>query len=297
MKCPECQFDNPHGAKFCVECGAKLEKLCPQCNSSNAPEFKFCGECGYDFTTSSPTPPPPTPPPSIELSFEEKTKVETLETEPQGERKHVTVLFSDLCGYTAMSERLDPEEVKGIMDRIFGEIAQVVNKYDGCIDKFIGDAVMALFGTPKSHEDDPVRAIRAAQEIHDLVEAISPQLEERVGQPLSMHSGISTGLVVTGKVDQEKGAHGVSGDTINLASRLTSLASALKILGLPRSRERQNPSRFTGCNRQRRVQLQFTVLPVSELTLSAEMWSYPNWRRVYKGSGQVRVRFFEKPPC
>ncbi len=228
MNAKECQFDNPHGAKFCVECGAKLEKLCPQCNSSNAPEFKFCGECGYDFTTSSPTPPPP-----IELSTEEKTKVETLETERQGERKHVTVLFSDLCGYTAMSERLDPEEVKGIMDRIFGEITQVVNRYDGCIEKFIGDAVMALFGVPKSHEDDPVRAIRAAQEIHDLVEAISPQLEDRVGQPLSMHSGISTGLVVTGEVDPEKGAHGVSGDTINLASRLTSLAKPGEILVSP----------------------------------------------------------------
>jgi class 3 adenylate cyclase len=95
-------------------------------------------------------------------------------------------------------ERLDPEEVKEIMSRIFGDIAQVVSKYEGFVEKFIGDAVMALFGVPKAHEDDPVRAIRAAGEINDLVAAMSPQLEDKIGKPLSMHSGINTGLVVTG---------------------------------------------------------------------------------------------------
>jgi len=223
MKCTKCQFENPEGIKFCGECGAKLENICPQCSFSNPPEFNFCGECGHDLTVPSEQLPKVLP-------LEEKAYIETLEPVLQGERKHVTVLFSDLCGYTAMSERLDPEEVKGIMNRIFGEIAQVVNKYEGCIDKFIGDAVMALFGVPKSHEDDPVRAIRAAQEIHDLVEAMSPQFEDKIGQPLAMHSGISTGLVVTGEVDLEKGTHGVSGDTINLASRFTGLAKPGEIL-------------------------------------------------------------------
>jgi predicted ATPase/class 3 adenylate cyclase len=142
----------------------------------------------------------------------------------------VTALFSDLSGYTAMSEKLDPEEVKEITSRIFGEIAQVVAKYEGFIEKFVGDAVMALFGVPKAHEDDPVRAIRAAREIHDLVESLSPQIEEKVGQAISMHSGINTGLVVTGEVDLEKGTHGLTGDAINLASRLSSIAKADEIL-------------------------------------------------------------------
>ncbi len=123
-----------------------------------------------------------------------------------------------------MSESLDPEDVKEITSRIFGEISSIVNEYDGFIEKFIGDAVMALFGVPKAHEDDPVRAVRAAIEIHDLVRAMSPELEEKIGRPLSMHSGINTGLVVTGKVDLEKGTHGVAGDTINVAARLSSLA-------------------------------------------------------------------------
>ena len=111
MKCPECQFDNPEGVKFCGECGSKLEKTCPKCNSTNPLQFKFCGECGQDLS--------------------EKKKPKALTATPEGERKYVTVLFSDLSGYTAMSERLDAEEVKEIMSRIFGEIAQVVTNTKG----------------------------------------------------------------------------------------------------------------------------------------------------------------------
>ena len=223
MKCPKCQFENPDGVKFCGECGAKMEKICPQCNFSNPPEFKFCGECGYDLRR-------PEQSPLRDGSGPVADGILTTSGVVEGERKYVSVLFSDMSGYTAMSERLDPEEVKEITSRIFGEISQIVSKYDGFIEKFVGDAVMALFGVPKAHEDDPVRAIKAAREIHDLVQAISPELEEKVGKPLSMHTGINTGLVVTGEVNMEKGTHGVAGDTINLAARLSSLAKADEII-------------------------------------------------------------------
>jgi class 3 adenylate cyclase/tetratricopeptide (TPR) repeat protein len=129
-----------------------------------------------------------------------------------------------------MSERLDPEEVREIMSQVFGEITSIVNKYDGSIQKFIGDAVVAFFGVPRVHEDDPVRAIRAAKEIHSFVEGMSPRVEKRAGESLSMHTGINTGLVVTGQVDQDGGTTGVLGDTINLASRLSDLAKAGEIL-------------------------------------------------------------------
>jgi len=183
---------------------------CPECQFENPEDFQFCGKCGHRFGDSA--------------------EIDQTATEAEGERKHVTVLFSDLSGYTAMCERLDPEEVKEITGRIFGDIAQVVTKYEGFVEKFIGDAIMALFGVPKAHEDDPVRAIRAAGEIKDLVEALSPQLEEKVGKPLSMHSGINTGLVVTGEVDLEKGTHGIAGDTINLSARFCSLANPGEIV-------------------------------------------------------------------
>ncbi|MDX2439283.1 MAG: adenylate/guanylate cyclase domain-containing protein, partial [Desulfobacterales bacterium] len=146
------------------------------------------------------------------------------------ERKQVTVMFSDLSGYTAMTERLDPEEVKGIMSLIFREFTRIIKDYDGFIEKFIGDAVMAVFGVPKAHEDDPIRAIKAAMEMRTAVKGISPQFEEKIGSPLNIHTGINTGLVVTGEVDIEKGTHGLTGDAINLASRLENIAKMGEII-------------------------------------------------------------------
>jgi class 3 adenylate cyclase/tetratricopeptide (TPR) repeat protein len=213
MKCPKCQFENREEAKFCKKCGNKLELLCPSCGHPYQVDSTFCDECGQ--------------------RLEEVVEVEKAAPELEGERKHVTVLFSDMSGYTAMSERLDPEDVKEITSRIFGRISKVIGKYEGFVEKFVGDAVMALFGVPKAHEDDPVRAIRVAMEIHETVEALNPELKERVGRPLSMHTGINTGLVVTGEVDMEKGTHGVAGDSINLASRLSGLAKPGEILVAP----------------------------------------------------------------
>ena len=221
---------------FCGGCGAKLEKTCPSCGAKNPPEYKFCGECGHK--TSLPSEQAPK-----EASFGEKiAKIQKnlpkgltgsilAERERiEGERKYVTVLFSDLSAYTAMSEKLDPEEVKEITTRLFGEISQVISEYGGFVEKFVGDAVMALFGVPEAHEDDPIRAIRVARRIHDLVNKISPELEKKIGEPISMHTGINTGLVVTGEVAMKNGTHGVTGDAINLASRLSSLAKPGEIL-------------------------------------------------------------------
>jgi len=230
MKCPKCGSDNREGIRFCEECGAKLEIECPDCKAKIPLGKKFCGECGYDLSKFS-------KPASLEAnehetqiseSPPEKTKPTRIPSE--GERKHVTVLFSDLTGYTAMSEKLDPEEVKEITSRIFGKISKIVANYDGFIEKYVGDAVMAIFGIPQAHEDDPIRAIKAAREIHQLVDAVSPEVENRIGQSILMHTGINTGLVVTGEVDMQRGTHGVAGDTINLASRLSSMAKPDEIL-------------------------------------------------------------------
>jgi len=185
MKCPKCRTELPDAAKFCLECGHRLE---------GAPAVAQ-------------------PCPALEA-----------------QRKRVTALFSDLSGYTAMTSKLDPEEVKEITSRIFDGVRAVVNKYEGFIERFAGDGVLALFGVPKAHEDDPIRAIRAAREIHELVDSLSPQYESKVGRGLSMHSGINTGLAVTADVDPEKGTHGVTGDAINVAARLSDLAQAREIL-------------------------------------------------------------------
>ena len=135
--------------------------------------------------------------------------------------------FADISGYTTFSERLDPEEVKDLISHIIGEIAQVVIKYEGHIEKFAGDQVMALFGVPRAHEDDPVRAVKVASEIHRVVRRISLKVQNTIGQPLAVHIGINTGLAVTGQLDFEKAAaHHIAGDTVNVASRLCTLAKA-----------------------------------------------------------------------
>ena len=183
---------------------------CPRCQTELPDTAKFCLECGQAFTWGNQHP--------------------ESHSHPEAERKRVTALFSDLSGYTAITEKLDPEEVRQITGRIFDGIKGIVGKYEGFIEKFAGDGVLILFGVPRAHEDDALRAIRAAQEIHHLVNGLSPQYEMKIGRSLTMHSGINTGLVVSGEVDPQKGTHSVTGDTINVASRLSDLAEAGEIL-------------------------------------------------------------------
>jgi len=229
MKCPKCETDNRKEAKFCRQCGADLSLKCHSCGHSYPEGALFCDECGCQLHPENST--------ASEISVTDASPgIVAVEKRPAngaavtGERRYVTVIFSDLTGYTAMTEKLDPEEVKGITCRVFDEISKIISKYDGFIEKYAGDAVMAMFGVPTSHEDDPVRAVKAAREIHESVDRLNPELAGSVGRPLSMHTGITTGLVVTGDVNMEIGTHGVAGDTINSAARLSDLAEPGEIM-------------------------------------------------------------------
>jgi len=183
---------------------------CQECGHENRDEARFCDQCGHRLE-------------GVAAPSDARSILEA-------ERKRITALFSDISGYTAMTSKLDPEEVKEITSRVFDGVREVVGKYEGFIERFAGDGVLALFGVPKAHEDDPIRAVHAAREIHDLVESLSPRYEARIGRPLSMHSGVNTGLAVTADVNPEKGTHGVTGDAINVAARLSDLAQAREIL-------------------------------------------------------------------
>jgi class 3 adenylate cyclase/tetratricopeptide (TPR) repeat protein len=183
---------------------------CPKCQTELPDEANFCFNCGQKLDLKSHG---PEPMPTVEAG-----------------RRRVTAIFSDLSGYTAMTEKLDPEEVKEITSSIFDGVREVVAKYEGFIEKFAGDGVLVLFGVPRAHEDDPIRAIRAVRDIHELVKALSPRYEIKVGRELMMHSGVNTGLAVTADVDIEKGTHSVTGDAINVAARLSDLANAGEVL-------------------------------------------------------------------
>jgi class 3 adenylate cyclase/tetratricopeptide (TPR) repeat protein len=219
MQCPECQSDNRQEAKFCSECGHKFDLSCPECRNSVKAYSKFCDECGCKL--AYPSDESVTTTEFESLHHQPTDQIKPSETAPiVGERKHVTVLFSDLTGYTAISEKLDPEDVKDITNRIFGEISNIVVSYDGFIEKYIGDAILAVFGAKEAFEDSALRAIKAAREIHAYVKSISPKYEKHIGRALTMHTGINTGLVVTGEINYQKGTHGLVGDTINTAARL-----------------------------------------------------------------------------
>ena len=229
MKCSSCQFDNPDDMKFCGRCGRKIQPPCPHCNFSNPPDFKFCGRCGGRLDAR--IEPLKVPPSQVDaLPLVEKELDADKRFEAGSERKYVTVMFSDLTGYTQMSERLDPEDVKAITSAIFTDISKIIEKYEGFIEKYIGDAILAVFGAVEAFEDSALRAIKAAREIHTHVESASPRYENLIGHPLSMHTGIKSGLVVTGEIDFQKGTHGMVGDTINTAARLMSASQAGEII-------------------------------------------------------------------
>lgn len=137
-----------------------------------------------------------------------------------------------------MVEQLDPEEVQELMRYLKGGAVEIVEAHLGIVSQFVGDEIMALFGIPVSHEDDPVRAVRAAHQIHALARQLSLQAEDKIDRPLRMHTGIDTGLVVTSTADARDGTVGVTGDTVNTAARLKAAAANDQIL-LSRETARQ----------------------------------------------------------
>ena len=201
LNCPACGTANEHGRKFCGECGTLLAALCPACGTSNAPGMKFCGECGTALGAAT------APVVSADIA-----------AQPTAERRLVSVLFADLVGFTALSESRDPEMVRELLNRYFETATQIIGAYGGTVEKFIGDAVMAVWGAPTAHEDDAERAVRSAL---DLVEAVHG-IGEEIGAKLMVRAGVLTGeaAVTLGATNQGM----VAGDLVNTASRLQSVA-------------------------------------------------------------------------
>ena len=147
------------------------------------------------------------------------------------DRRQVTVLFADLSGFTALSERLDPEEVRAFQNALFESLGQAITRYDGFVAKFLGDAVLAFFGAPVAHEDDPARALDAALDMLARGAVLSEQWAARLGQPVTLHIAVHTGPVVAGSLgDAASAAYDVTGDTVNTASRLVGAAEPGTIL-------------------------------------------------------------------
>ena len=211
MPCPRCGAATNPGQKFCAECGLPLGRACPHCGAEYEGSPKFCAECGTALAATQ----------GNDLAPASAATVATAA--PQAERRYVSVLFADLVGFTALSEAQDPEEVRELLSRYFEVSRQVIEGYGGSIEKFIGDAVMAVWGAPVAREDDPERAVRAALELVDGVKQLSV-----ADQRLSLRAGVLSGeaAVTAGRTGEGM----VAGDLVNTASRLQSVAAADVVL-------------------------------------------------------------------
>ena len=160
MKCPRCQQENPPQAKFCLECAAPLALRCASCGTQLPPAAKFCFECAKPVSAASAVRRFASPEAYTPKHLAEK--ILTSKAALEGERKQVTVLFVDVSGFTSLSERLDPEDVHTLMTRAFELMLAEVHRYEGTVNQFLGDGIMALFGAPIAHEDHAQRAVHAA---------------------------------------------------------------------------------------------------------------------------------------
>ncbi len=197
MKCPKCNADNPSKNKFCGTCGQKLQKP--------------AAEDRMDI---------------IKKDIPESLVKKIIHTKDtiEKERKDVTVIFVDISGFTTMSEALDPEELTILMNECFRKLGAMVYRYEGIIDKFIGDCIMAIFGAPVTHEDDPERAILACLDMQNALKEINNSLDPSL-KKLTIHSGVNTGVVIAGKVGSDlQMDYTVMGDTVNVAQRLKDIS-------------------------------------------------------------------------
>jgi class 3 adenylate cyclase len=205
--CPTCSTDNRPGAKFCVECGTALAAGCPTCGTVNPSGAKFCAECASPLTGAA------------RATIGQAAGAgdpDRASPEPLAERRLVSVLFTDLVSWTTIAAGRDAEEARDLLSRYFELAGVVIERYGGIVEKFIGDAVMAVWGTPVAREDDAERAVRAGLDLVDAVRTLGPGIEARAGV-LTGEAAVTIGATNQGMV---------AGDIVNTASRLQSIAPA-----------------------------------------------------------------------
>ena len=226
MNCPQCGFENDSEKKFCIECGERLTLRCPGCESELKGIEKFCGECGHDLSKAKDTPPIDYSQPQSYTPKFLAEKILTTRSSIEGERKLVTVLFADVANYTSIAEKLDPEEVHQIMDGCFKILMDEIHKYEGTINQFTGDGVMALFGAPVAHEDHGQRACHAALAIQKAIEGYGERIRGQHGAEFSLRIGLNSGPVIVGSIgDDLRMDYTAVGDTTNLAHRMQDMAN------------------------------------------------------------------------
>ena len=224
MRCTGCAAENAPDCRFCSECGARLVSICPSCRFENAPAAKFCGGCGARLTGAAApavTPAAPesyTPKPLAERILRSRGALE-------GERKQVTVLFADIKGSMELIQRRDPEDARRILDPTIEAMMRAVHRYEGTVNKVLGDGIMALFGAPIAHEDHAVRACYAALAMQNTLREISEKTRRDFGVEVQVRTGLHSGEVVVRTIGNDLTMdYDAIGQTTHLASRMEQLA-------------------------------------------------------------------------
>jgi class 3 adenylate cyclase/tetratricopeptide (TPR) repeat protein len=235
VRCPGCGEENPSRFRLCGFCGTSLAPpeavACPSCGEENPGKFRLCGFCGTPLQGAAPAPgapgaaapaysapAPPSVPPPIAAPLP-----------PQEVRKIVTIVFSDLKGSTALTESIDAEAINEVKERYFASMAAEIVRHGGKIEKYIGDAIMAVFGLPRAHEDDALRAVRAAHGMTLALHRLNLELRQFYGVEIAARTGVNTGEVVA-NIDPGAEQRLATGDAVNVAARLEQAAPANEVL-------------------------------------------------------------------
>ncbi|HEY8170668.1 MAG TPA: adenylate/guanylate cyclase domain-containing protein [Candidatus Limnocylindria bacterium] len=259
MSCPACGTENEPGGRFCEACGTPLAATCPSCGEPVRSDARFCRNCGSQIGADAPGP-TLAPRPAADA--------------PTAERRLVTVLFADLVGFTTLAEDRDPESTRELLTQYFDASREAIERHGGTVEKFIGDAVMAVWGTPIAHEDDAERAVRAALELVDAVRVLSPDLQARAGV-LTGEAAVTLGATNQGMV---------AGDLVNTSARLQGVAEPGTVL--------------VGEATMRAASVAVVFEEVGETALKGKVTPVPAWRAVRvvaARGGQQRADALEPP--
>ena len=225
MICLSCQHESPAEARFCVQCGTRLVAACAHCGTELPAEARFCPQCGQEVGAA-----PQQPTRRDPRAYTPKhlaDKILTAKSALEGERKQVTVLFADVKGSVELAEKVDPEEWHRILDRFFAILSEGVHRFEGTVNQFTGDGIMALFGAPIAHADHALRACHAALALREELRGYADELARTRGVEFSVRMGLNSGEVIVGRIgDDLRMDYTAQGHTVGLASRLEQLADA-----------------------------------------------------------------------
>ena len=274
MKCLHCSHENADDARFCGGCGANLTRsvTCSSCGHANHAAQMFCNGCGTRLVEL------PLPAERDRRAATPKHLAEKILTSRralEGERKQVTVLFADVKGSMELAEQLDPEEWSAIMQRFFSILSQGVERFEGFVDKFTGDGIMALFGAPIAHEDHARRACYAALHLVDGLRTYANELRLRRGLNFSARLGLNSGEVIVGKIGEDlRMDYTAQGHTVGLAARMEQIAEPGKV--------------YLTAHTAAQVQGYFTLADLGEMEIKGVQGAM----HVYElqGLGQMRTR-------